>query len=77
METANKTVITVQTTVKAPVAKVWESWTSPEHITKWCQASDDWHVPHADFQAALRQWRAQAPQYLRGPRAEAARRNKN
>ncbi len=48
METANKTVITVETTVKAPVAKVWESWTSPEHITKWCQASDDWHVPYAE-----------------------------
>jgi uncharacterized protein YndB with AHSA1/START domain len=40
--------ITVQTTVNAPVKKVWESWTEPKHITKWCQASDDWHAPKAE-----------------------------
>jgi len=40
--------ITVQTTIKAPIEKVWESWTKPEHITKWNQASDDWHTPHAE-----------------------------
>ena len=48
METANKTAITISTTVNAPVAKVWDYWTAPEHITKWCQASDDWHAPYAD-----------------------------
>lgn len=48
MEAENKTVITVETIVNAPVAKVWESWNSPEHITKWCQASDDWHAPFAE-----------------------------
>jgi uncharacterized protein YndB with AHSA1/START domain len=42
------TTITVQTTVNAPIEKVWQCWTSPEHITKWCQASDDWHAPYAD-----------------------------
>jgi uncharacterized protein YndB with AHSA1/START domain len=26
-----KTVITVEVTVNAPVEKVWEYWTSPEH----------------------------------------------
>lgn len=40
--------ITVQTTVNAPVKKVWESWSEPKHITKWCQASDDWHAPKAE-----------------------------
>lgn len=40
--------ITVQTTVNAPVQKVWESWTAPKHITQWCQASDDWHAPKAE-----------------------------
>jgi uncharacterized protein YndB with AHSA1/START domain len=40
--------ITVQTTVNAPVSKVWDSWTAPKHITKWCQASDDWHAPKAE-----------------------------
>jgi len=40
--------ITVKTTVNAPMEKVWESWTKPEHITKWNQASDDWHTPFAE-----------------------------
>jgi len=48
METVNATTITVETTVDAPVEKVWQSWTEPQHITKWCQASDDWHAPYAD-----------------------------
>ncbi|MHA4739774.1 SRPBCC family protein [Dyadobacter sp. MSC1_007] len=40
--------ITVETTINAPVAKVWEQFTAPEHITQWCQASDDWHAPFAE-----------------------------
>jgi uncharacterized protein YndB with AHSA1/START domain len=40
--------ITVQATVNAPVKKVWDSWSEPKHITKWCQASPDWHAPHAE-----------------------------
>ena len=47
MEAAAKIVITVQNTVNAPVAKVWEYWTKPEHITQWNNASDDWHTPWA------------------------------
>ena len=45
MSTATSTVITVESIVNAPVAKVWEYWNQPEHITKWCFASDDWHMP--------------------------------
>src|SRR5215471_5976418 len=48
METAEKTVITIRSTVNAPLEKVWESWTKPEHITKWNYASDDWHTPFAE-----------------------------
>lgn len=48
METTNKTVITVETNVNAPVTKVWESWTKPEHIKKWNSASEDWHTPKAE-----------------------------
>lgn len=48
METAAKTSITVEAVVKAPVEKVWAYWSEPKHITKWCQASDDWHAPHAE-----------------------------
>ena len=48
METATKTKITVENTVKAPVEKVWNYWSAPEHITKWAYASDDWHTPFAE-----------------------------
>ena len=40
--------ITVETIVKAPVDKVWEYWTEPNHMTKWSYASDDWHSPFAE-----------------------------
>ena len=40
--------IAIEATVKAPVEKVWQLWTLPEHITKWNNASDDWHTPSAE-----------------------------
>ncbi|MEO5997078.1 MAG: SRPBCC family protein [Chitinophagaceae bacterium] len=43
-----KTIITVETTINAPVEKVWDFWSKPEHITKWGAASDDWHTPRAE-----------------------------
>ena len=48
MTTAEKTAITVEATVHAPVEKVWKFWTNPKHIVKWNSASDDWHTPHAE-----------------------------
>jgi uncharacterized protein YndB with AHSA1/START domain len=48
MNTEEKTKIVVQTTIKAEIEKVWEFWTSPEHITKWNAANDEWHTPHAE-----------------------------
>ena len=48
METQDKTIITVENTINAPVEKVWQYWTNPEHITKWNNASDDWHTPRAE-----------------------------
>jgi uncharacterized protein YndB with AHSA1/START domain len=47
METATPTTITIETVVNAPIEKVWEAWTKPEHITQWSFASDDWHTPWA------------------------------
>jgi uncharacterized protein YndB with AHSA1/START domain len=47
MATENKTTVTIGTTLNAKVDKVWETWTKPEHITKWNNASDDWHTPWA------------------------------
>lgn len=43
-----KKAITVQTVINAPVERVWKLWTTPEHITKWNNASDDWHTPRAE-----------------------------
>ena len=48
METTKATQITVQSIVKAPIDKVWQYWSAPEHITKWNAASDDWHTPFAE-----------------------------
>jgi len=45
METKNRTAITVEVTVKAPVEKVWEYFNGPEHIVNWAFASEDWHAP--------------------------------
>lgn len=40
--------ISIEIAVNAPVEKVWELWTKPEHMTKWNAASDDWHTPRAE-----------------------------
>ncbi len=40
--------ITVEARIQAPVEKVWQIWTEPRHITRWCAASDDWHTPRAE-----------------------------
>ena len=45
MSTAARTVLTVQVTVNAPLKKVWDSFTNPDHIIRWNQASPDWHSP--------------------------------
>ncbi|GAL85672.1 activator of Hsp90 ATPase 1 family protein [Sporocytophaga myxococcoides] len=47
-ETTKPISVTVEALVKAPVEKVWKTWNTPEDITKWCQASDDWHAPYAE-----------------------------
>lgn len=42
------TQITIQTTINAPVEKVWSYLTEPDHITQWNHASDDWHSPRGE-----------------------------
>lgn len=42
-----KTTITIQTTINAPVEKVWKYFTTPEDIVNWNSASDDWHTTSA------------------------------
>jgi uncharacterized protein YndB with AHSA1/START domain len=40
--------ITAQVVVNAPITRVWECWTKPEHIIQWAFASDDWEAPTAE-----------------------------
>jgi len=40
--------ITVETTVNAPLSKVWAYWNEPEHIPGWAFASEDWEAPLAE-----------------------------
>ncbi|MBX2906240.1 MAG: SRPBCC family protein [Taibaiella sp.] len=40
--------ITIQTTVKATIDRVWQLWTEPEHVTQWNNASEDWYTPFAE-----------------------------
>jgi uncharacterized protein YndB with AHSA1/START domain len=36
--------ITVEVLVNAPIAKVWDAYTTPEDIKQWNAASEDWHT---------------------------------
>ena len=40
--------IAIESTINAPIEKVWEYWNEPEHITGWAFASDDWEAPAAE-----------------------------
>jgi uncharacterized protein YndB with AHSA1/START domain len=43
-----KNEIIIEAIVNAPIDKVWKCWNEPAHITQWCAASSDWHVPDAE-----------------------------
>ncbi|SDM38171.1 SRPBCC family protein [Kriegella aquimaris] len=40
--------VTIKASIKSSLNKVWDYWTSPEHIVKWNTASEDWHTTKAD-----------------------------
>ena len=48
MQEQQKTAITIQTSISAPIDKVWVSFTTPEHVMQWNNASPDWHTPKAE-----------------------------
>lgn len=48
MKTPDNASITVETIINAPVEKVWQHFTLPQHIEQWYQASDDGHAPRAE-----------------------------
>ena len=39
--------ITVEKIIKAPIAKIWDAYVTPEDIKQWNAASDDWHTTTA------------------------------
>lgn len=43
-----RNVITIEAQIHAPIDKVWEFWSEPDHIVLWNNASDDWHTPKAE-----------------------------
>ena len=42
------TQIKITASIIAPIEKVWDKWTNPEHITKWNFAVDEWQCPRAE-----------------------------
>jgi len=40
--------ITVETIVRAEVAKVWEAWNTPADILQWNAASEDWQTTRSE-----------------------------
>lgn len=43
-----ETQIIVKALINDSVEAVWNCWTTPEHIVRWNNASDDWHTPRAE-----------------------------
>jgi len=40
--------ITIETTIAAPIEAVWQAWTTPADIAQWNAASADWHTTRAE-----------------------------
>jgi uncharacterized protein YndB with AHSA1/START domain len=48
MNTLSKPVIEIESSIQAPVERVWVMWTQPKHIINWNFATDDWQCPNAE-----------------------------
>lgn len=44
----DKSPITIETEIKAPIQKVWKYWNEPSHIEKWAFAAEDWEASGAE-----------------------------
>ena len=44
--------ITISTSINAPIERVWAAWTTPEDISQWNFASDEWCCPKAEIDCA-------------------------
>ncbi len=41
--------ITIETEVAAPLSEVWDAWITPDDITSWNFAIEDWCCPSAEI----------------------------
>jgi uncharacterized protein YndB with AHSA1/START domain len=41
--------ISIETTIDAPIKRVWDAWITPEDIMRWNFASNDWCCPRASI----------------------------
>jgi uncharacterized protein YndB with AHSA1/START domain len=41
--------ITVEADIAAPLREVWDAWVTPDHITQWNFAIDEWCCPRAEI----------------------------
>jgi uncharacterized protein YndB with AHSA1/START domain len=48
MNNSDKTTLTAETEINAPIEKVWALWTTPEDIMQWNNPNADWHTPRVD-----------------------------
>jgi uncharacterized protein YndB with AHSA1/START domain len=48
MTMEEKTQITVETDVNAPLEKAWKFFTTPEDLIQWNNASEDWHTTKSE-----------------------------
>ena len=48
MSKTDKTIITAETEVNAPIEKVWKLWNTPADIMRWNNTSDEWHTPKVE-----------------------------
>lgn len=46
-ESGSPKTITIETTINAELARVWDCYTQPEHITQWNFAAPEWCCPAA------------------------------
>lgn len=40
--------ITIETLVRAPLDKVWKTWSEPKDIKQWNAPQDDWHTTRSE-----------------------------
>ncbi|MDB4919666.1 SRPBCC domain-containing protein [Mucilaginibacter sp.] len=48
MNNSDKTTLTAETEINAPIEKVWALWTTPEDIMQWNNPNADWHTPRVE-----------------------------